>query len=64
MSIFDEVKPKSLATQYAEGCLISRELQDMMVDYAAQARFDREMADDVDLASGAPWGKYARGERS
>ena len=42
-------KPKSLMTLYSEGCLISRDLQDMMVDYAADARFDREMHDEVDL---------------
>ncbi len=53
-------EPKALMTQYLEGCLISRELQDMMADYSAQARFDREMVDDIDLTSGAPWGKYTR----
>ncbi|MEE8481957.1 MAG: hypothetical protein V3S12_01260 [Acidiferrobacterales bacterium] len=51
-------EPKSLMTQYAEGCLISRELQDMMVDYAAQARFDSEMVDDFELSTGCRWGKY------
>ncbi len=40
---------KALMTQYIEGCLVSRELNDMMVEYAAQARFDREMVDDIDL---------------
>ena len=49
--------PKALMTQYAEGCLISRELQDMMVDYAAQARFDSEMVDE-ELAIGQRWGQY------
>ena len=52
-------KPKSLMTQYAEGCLVGQILQDMMVDYAAQANFDREMADDVEqLSGGGRWGKY------
>ena len=46
-------------TYYAEGSLISRELSEMMADYAAQARFDRDMVDDVDLLSGQPWGKYS-----
>lgn len=40
---------KSLMAQYAEGQLVSRELNQMMVDYTAQARFDREMVDDIDL---------------
>lgn len=43
------MKPTALMTQYAEGQLVSRDLQNMMVDYAAQARFDRDMHDDVDL---------------
>ena len=53
-------RPKSLMTLYAEGSLISRELTNMMVDYAAEARFDREMVDDVDLLEGRPWGEYSR----
>jgi len=40
---------KALMTYYAEGSLISRELNDMMTDYAADARFDLAMADDVEL---------------
>ncbi len=55
--------PKALMTHYAEGTLISRELNDMMVDYAAQARFDREMVDDIELSTGEPWGKYAHTQR-
>jgi len=43
------VNGKSLMAQYAEGQLIGRELNDMMREYAAQARFDREMVDDIDL---------------
>ena len=42
-------KPTSLMTQYQNGQLASRELQNMMVDYAAEARFDRDMHDDIDL---------------
>lgn len=38
-------EPKSLMTQYVEGSLVSRDLQDMMVEYAAQARFDDEFKD-------------------
>ena len=52
--------PKSLMTQYAEGQLVGRELNDMMTDYAAQVRFDREMVDDFDTTTGQQWGKYAR----
>lgn len=53
-------KPKALMTQYAEGCLVARELQDMLVNYAADARFDREMVDDVYTRNdGEPWGKYS-----
>ena len=40
---------KALMTQYAEGSLVSHELHDMMAKYAADARFDREMVDDIDL---------------
>ncbi len=54
-------KPKALMTQYVEGCLISRELQDMMVDYARENDFDREMADDVEATRGGElWGKYSQ----
>ncbi len=42
-------KPKSLMTYYAEGSIISRELEHMMLDYAADARFDRELADDLEV---------------
>lgn len=38
------VQPKSLMTQYAEGALISRELHDMMHQYAADARFEIELS--------------------
>ena len=38
-------RPKALMTHYAEGSLISRELQEMMSEYAAQAGFDNEFAD-------------------
>jgi len=40
---------KALMTYYAEGSLISRELNDMMTSYAAEVRFDLEMADDIEL---------------
>ena len=40
---------KALMTYYAEGSLISRELNDMMTSYAAEVRFDLEMADDLEL---------------
>ena len=40
---------KALMTHYAEGSLISRELNDMMTDYAAEARFNEHMHDDIDL---------------
>lgn len=36
-------------THYREGSLISRELTRMMNDYAADCRFDYEMADDTEL---------------
>ena len=42
-------RPKSLMTQYAEGQLILPELQQMLADYAAEARFDRDMHDDIDI---------------
>ena len=38
-------KPKSLMTQYLEGSLVSRDLRDMMVAYAQEARFDDEFKD-------------------
>ena len=34
---------KSLMTQYLEGSLVSRELEDMMRDSIAEARFEREL---------------------
>ena len=40
---------KAMMTHYAEGSLISRELNDMMTDYAAEMRFDLAMADDLEL---------------
>ena len=39
------VEPKSLLTQYLEGSLVSRQLRDMMIDYAQEARFDDEFKD-------------------
>lgn len=45
------MKPASLMTQYQQGQLVSRDLQQMLVDYAAEARFDRELHDDVDIYS-------------
>ena len=42
---------KSLMTQYIEGTIVSRELRDMLNDFAAEARFEREMRDDIDLYS-------------
>lgn len=40
---------KATMTQYAEGSLVSQDLHDMMHEYAADARFEREMVDDIDL---------------
>jgi len=40
---------KALMTHYAEGSIISRELEAMMYDYAAEMRFDLELASDLDL---------------
>lgn len=43
---------KALMTHYLEGALISRELHDMMHQYAADARFDAEISgyeDNYDL---------------
>jgi hypothetical protein len=40
---------KALMTHYTEGAIISRELEQMMHDYAAEARFDRELVDDLEL---------------
>jgi hypothetical protein len=37
--------PTSTMTQYLEGCLVSRELADMLVSYAAEARFDDAFQD-------------------
>ena len=41
--------PTSLMTQYQQGQLILPELQQMLADYAAEARFERDMHDDIDL---------------
>lgn len=41
--------PKSLMRLYVEGSIISRELEHMMHDYAAEMRFERELTDDADL---------------
>lgn len=35
---------KALMTHYAEGALISRELHDMVHQYAADARFEAELS--------------------
>ena len=43
--------PKSLMSYYIQGAIISRELEHMMLDYAANARFDRELADDLEAYS-------------
>ena len=51
---------KALMTHYAEGALVSRELHDMMHQYAADARFDAELSgheDNYDLMRRA----YGRG---
>jgi hypothetical protein len=42
-------QPKSLMTYYAEGQLISRELNQMLNDYAADGRFEAALADDAEL---------------
>lgn len=41
-------KPTSLMTQYQNGQLATRELQQMMADYNSDSRFDRELTDDID----------------
>ena len=41
--------PKSLMRHYTEGSIISRELEQMMYNYAADARFDRELAEEAEL---------------
>lgn len=38
-------KHQSLMTQYLEGKLVSRELNDMLNDYAAESRFERELSE-------------------
>lgn len=40
---------KALMTHYAEGAIISRELEKIMHDSAAEARFERELVDDLEL---------------
>ncbi len=40
---------KALMTHYIEGAIISRELEQMMHNYAAEARFERELAEDPEL---------------
>ena len=42
---------KALMTQYIEGSIIGRELENMLLESAASARFDRELADDLELYS-------------
>lgn len=59
------MKTKSLMTQYAEGSLISRDLHQMMHDYAAEVRFEREMTDDFDgFAGRGQWGAYVAKEQT
>lgn len=38
-------RPKSLMTHYIEGSIVSRELENMINDSAAEARFDAELSD-------------------
>ena len=40
---------KALMSHYIEGSIISRELEQMMHDYAANVRFERELAEDHEL---------------
>ena len=40
---------KALMTHYIEGSIICRELEQMMHNYAAEARFDRELAEESQL---------------
>ena len=40
---------KALMSHYIEGSIISRELEQMMYNYAADARFERELAEDHEL---------------
>ena len=40
---------KALMTHYIEGSIISRELENMMHNYAAEARFDLELAEESQL---------------
>ncbi len=54
---------KALMTQYTEGALIGRELQEMMADYAASAHFDREMTDDIDLYNDRKYAEKHSGDK-
>ena len=49
---------KALMTHYAEGSIISRELEQMMYDYAAQVRFDLELADDLEAFTERKHGNF------
>ena len=40
---------KSLMTQYIEGAIVGRELREMLASETEQARFDRELADELDF---------------
>lgn len=52
------IKPTSLMTQYQNGQLATRELQQMMADYNSDSRFDRELVDDIDAWSDSRTEEY------
>ena len=57
--------PKSLMRNYAEGALVSRELHDMMYEYAADARFEAGLSgyeDNYDLIR-RTYASYIRGRK-
>lgn len=43
------IDKKALMTHYLEGSIICRELETMMNNSAAEARFDRELAEESEL---------------
>lgn len=56
---------KALMSHYIEGALISRELHDLMHQYAADARFDAELSgyeDNYELMR-RTYASYIRGHR-
>ncbi len=55
--------PTSLMTQYADGQLVTRELQDMMGSEREQASFDRDFDDDIERLVDKAWGKYSSDSR-